>query len=58
MKLLKIVVPAVVERPSDVGGRRSTAKLAANQEQLNEMSARSRARVVEQFTYGTLSQFV
>ncbi|MEC8729631.1 MAG: glycosyltransferase, partial [Actinomycetota bacterium] len=47
----------VVERPSDVGEVAEALRtLLANQEQRNEMSARSRARVVEQFTYDALSQ--
>jgi len=47
----------VVERPSDVGQVAEALRaLLANEEQRNEMSARSRVRVVEQFTYDALSQ--
>ena len=47
----------VVERPSDVGQVAEALRtLLANEEKRNEMSARSRVRVVEQFTYDALSQ--
>jgi phosphatidylinositol alpha-1,6-mannosyltransferase len=47
----------VVERPSDIGEVADALRtLLANEEQRNEMAARSRARVVEEFTYDALSQ--